>query len=314
MTIGIPKGLLYTKYHTFAETFLQELGAEILVSPDTNQSILDAGVHCCVDDACLPIKVYHGHVDWLKNRCDMMLVTRLISIKKKKYVCPMFCGLIEMIRSGIPDLPVLIDEPVYSIDNKELFRWAQRVGRYVTSRNTCIRSAYESAIRRQRLSDSGIEDHGASLTVALIGHPYIIHDRLLSMDLVRKLHNLGIGIVTEDTISDAAVLSRNKNLFKEPFWYFAARYYGAARELHRRIDGIIYISAFSCGVDSVVIELIKNDMQDIPILVLKIDEHTGEACFDTRIEAYSDMLKRRACFGRYDSTVREHLSCGESSV
>jgi predicted nucleotide-binding protein (sugar kinase/HSP70/actin superfamily) len=29
------------------------------------------------------------------------------------------------------------------------------------------------------------------------------------------------------------------------------------------------------------------------VLVLKIDEQTGEAGFDTRIEAFTDMLERR---------------------
>jgi predicted nucleotide-binding protein (sugar kinase/HSP70/actin superfamily) len=29
------------------------------------------------------------------------------------------------------------------------------------------------------------------------------------------------------------------------------------------------------------------------MMVLKLDEHTGEAGFDTRLDAFSDMLKRR---------------------
>jgi predicted nucleotide-binding protein (sugar kinase/HSP70/actin superfamily) len=53
---GIPHGLLYLKYNAVIESFLQELGAEIVVSPDTNKSILDEGVRCCLDDTCLPMK------------------------------------------------------------------------------------------------------------------------------------------------------------------------------------------------------------------------------------------------------------------
>jgi predicted nucleotide-binding protein (sugar kinase/HSP70/actin superfamily) len=314
MKIGIPNGLLYKKYHVFTETFFQELGAEIMISPDTNRAILDVGVNCCVDDACLPVKVYHGHVSWLKNRCDMILVPRMISIQKKKYVCPMFCGLIEMLRSSIPDLPRLIAEPVYSTGQKELQKWARIVGQRIHASHAQIKYAYQTAINRQKISKTNCEKKNTSITVAMIGHPYIIRDRFLSMDIIRKLHGMGVSVFTEDDVGDAVVMTQVKQLFKEPFWYFAARYYGAAMALRSKVDGVIYISAFSCGIDSVVTELIKDDVQDLPMLVLKIDEHTGEAGFNTRVEAYVDMLKRRAFIGCNDTSVRKHLPCCKSPV
>jgi Uncharacterized protein conserved in bacteria len=59
------------------------------------------------------------------------------------------------------------------------------------------------------------------------------------------------------------------------------------------IDGIIYVSSFACGIDSVVMELIKERIGEFPLLILKIDEQTGEAGFNTRIEAFIDMIERR---------------------
>lgn len=43
MRVGIPKGLLYYKYHPFLNRFFTELGAEIVTSNDTNRDILDEG-------------------------------------------------------------------------------------------------------------------------------------------------------------------------------------------------------------------------------------------------------------------------------
>lgn len=63
--------------------------------------------------------------------------------------------------------------------------------------------------------------------------------------------------------------------------------------LVERLDGIIYVSSFGCGIDSVAIEIIKKDIKDFPFLVLKIDEHTGEAGLDTRLEAFIDLIGRR---------------------
>ena len=62
-----------------------------------------------------------------------------------------------------------------------------------------------------------------------------------------------------------------------------------------KIDGIITLTAFGCGPDSLMIEDIRRKAKQFskPILNLTIDEHTGEAGFITRIEAFIDLIKRR---------------------
>lgn len=56
ITIGIPKGLLYYQYGQLWETFLQYMGANIMVSKNTSKETLDYGA--ALDDVCLPAKVY----------------------------------------------------------------------------------------------------------------------------------------------------------------------------------------------------------------------------------------------------------------
>lgn len=314
MTIGLPKGLMYPKYHVFARTFFEELGVNTVTSPDTNKEILKNGVQTCVDEACLPIKVFHGHTEWLARRCDMMLVPRFMALQKRQLVCPMFCGLIEMVKSSARYLPPLIDTPVYSLEPQSLEKWATDAGSYVTGSKRRISMALERALEKQREHKDGYFQNGYEYLVALIGHSYIIHDHFVNMNLIHKLNALGIGVMTADYVSKKCIDREAGKLFKQPFWYFMRQYYGAAMHLYqkRRIDGIIYVSAFSCGVDSVVSELIKSATQDYPLMVLKIDEHTGEAGFDTRIEAYSDMLGRRLPVGHHISAYGEYLSGSES--
>ncbi len=312
MTIGIPKGLLYSKYHIFAEAFFELLGADIVVSPDTNKAILDAGVKYCVDDACLSIKVYHGHVFWLKDRCDYLLTPRFLSLEKGKSVCPMFCGIIEMMTSSLPGLPRLIDTPILTLDRDDILTWALKAGSVVTKNKKLIKAAFETAIEKQRTYKIEYNDTVYPKKVALIGHTYHIHDRFINMDLINKLHNLNIGIQTAESVEKDSIEEQSAQLYKPLFWYFAREYYGAAVSLYKNhdIDGIIYISAFSCGVDSVVVDLIKHETGSFPFMVLKLDEHTGEAAFDTRLEAFADMLKRRSLHGCYRSAHGQYvLSC-----
>ena len=61
------------------------------------------------------------------------------------------------------------------------------------------------------------------------------------------------------------------------------------------IEGVMTITAFGCGPDSLMIEDIKRKSKNFnkPLLNLTIDEHTGEAGFVTRLEAFCDMLYRK---------------------
>ena len=316
MKIGVPQGLLYAKYHVFAETFLEEIGAEIIVSPDTNKLILDEGVRYCTDEACLPMKVFHGHISWLKDQCDAVLIPRLIGIKEKEYICPMFCGLIEMVSNNIPKLPRLIDTPICSVGGGALPRWAKKTGGAVTEDKNRIKAALQEALQRYGNNKTGFNDEGYPLKICLIGHAYNIYDRFINMDLKNKLNELGIGVMTSEYIDRADIDAEVVKLFKKPFWTFAQEYYGTAVHIvkTRKTDGIIYVSSFSCGIDSVVTELIKSETEDFPFMVLKLDEHTGEAGFDTRIEAFSDMLKRRYCIGTNLSQYGEQRFGDENAL
>lgn len=312
MTVGIPKGLLFCRYGPFFETFFRELGADTVLSGDTSKRILDLGAAHCVDDACLPVKVFHGHVASLKDACDLVLIPRFMRIREREYICPKFCGLPEMVKNSIPGLPAVTTEPIYAQSDRLLYRWARETGKACTKNTVKIRRAFGAALKRQREHRTGIESQGRIGRVALVGHPYNIYDRYVNMNLVQKLNKSGIGVITEECIGEGMIDAQVQKLFKRPFWTFARNAYGFAvhMALGRRVDGIVYVSSFACGIDSVVTELIKLETGDFPYLVLKIDEHTGEAGFDTRIEAFADMFERRSRNGDYLPASGERLSGG----
>lgn len=295
MKVGVPKGLLYYSYHPFLNNFFTELGAEIITSSDTNKEILDDGVKFCVDEACLPVKVFHGHVASIRDKCDMLVIPRIMRLYEGEFICPKFCGLPEMIENSVADMPEVISEPIYATSERKLYTWARAAGGRITKDRNKILAAFNKAREAQRNFKTGINDEEYNIKIALAGHPYNIYDSFINMNLIKKLNKLGAGIITEEFVNRDDMEEQIKKLFKRPFWTFANNSYGFTTHLcqNRDIDGIVYISSFACGIDSIVIELIKDRIGDFPLLVLKIDEHTGEAGVDTRIEAFVDMLERR---------------------
>lgn len=304
--IGIPNGLLFCIYRVFAHTFFSALGAKVIVSPETDKSILDAGVSGCESEACLPVKLFCGHAAWLKDRCDAILVPRLMRVTPRQSVCPMFCGLSELVRKAAGGVR-LIDAPLYALEGRGLSAWARAAGREAGAGRRWA-EAYRQALAAQEAQTAGFRDTGYPHTAALVGHAYNICDRFVNMDLIRKLHALGIGVITHERVAGADIDAQMGSLTKPPFWYFAQRYYGAALHLVRSgsVDGIIYVSAFGCGVDSVVEALIRDAAPETAMMTLKLDEHTGTAGFDTRLEAFADMLQRREKRGDHNTPAGEY--------
>lgn len=311
MRVGIPKGLLYCKYHPFFETFFRGLGAEVINSDNTNKNILNMGVKTCVDEACLPVKIYHGHVASIKDQCDVMVIPRIMQVYKNEYICPKFCGLPELVIHSIPGMPPVTTAPLYMHDAKSIYKWCISAGSMITSSRSKIKHAFELALKAQSNYSTGILNQ-KDITVMLAGHPYVVNDAFLNMDIVNKLTAKGIGIITEEFAPGSVSETQVKKLLKKPFWTFQRNLFGASTAFcqQKKIHGIIYLSSFACGIDSVVIDLIRFHIGDFPMLVIKLDEHTGEAGVDTRLEAFIDMLERRVA---NENNYSSHGQCLYSS-
>ena len=83
--IGIPRGLYYRDYILF-KNFFEGIGCTVLLSAPSNRSIIEDGKKLAVDESCLPFKIYLGHVKYLENKCDYILVPRICNYGKKKRV------------------------------------------------------------------------------------------------------------------------------------------------------------------------------------------------------------------------------------
>lgn len=308
LRIGFPRGLLYYDYYSLWEAFFSTLGLEVVTSPNTNKDILDHGVLNCVDEACLPVKIYHGHVYYLKDKVDYLFIPKYISLSKREYNCPKHLGIADMISSYIDNLPTLIAPKIIIKSKRDLNQSMYSIGRKFTKDHSLIIrackngfSAYnknENIINNDVLSanNNGIyEEEKIKLLIA--GHKYNIMDSFVNMGILDKLTNNGVKMIFEDDISREEIETYSNKLSKRMFWTQGKQIVGSAFSLieNKGIDGIIYLSAFGCGLDSVLIHIIEDKAikNNIPIIVMTFDEQTGEAGFNTRLEAFLDMMNWR---------------------
>jgi predicted nucleotide-binding protein (sugar kinase/HSP70/actin superfamily) len=322
--IGVPHALFYYYHFPLWHAFFTALGAEVEVSPPTNKVILNQGVREAVDEACLPIKVYYGHVLALKNQVDFLFVPRLISVEPKAYICPKFMGLPDMLRATFRDLPRIIDTNINLRQGVEKMAEAfLEIGGFLTRNKRQVASAWEKArevyrryvemleqglrpdraiaqlcgVPEGRRTAQGTEEPGR-WRIGLVGHGYNLYDDYINLGLLGRLSRLGVEVITPDQLPLEVIETEAARLPKRLFWTLGKRIVGSVLHFLGRedIDGIIHVSSFGCGPDSLVGDLVErfsHRSRRMPFLYLTLDEQTGEAGLQTRIEAFIDMLAWR---------------------
>ncbi len=319
--IGIPRAMSYYNNYPFYHGFFQYLGIEVVLSSKTTSKTVSSGSKYVVSDTCLPIKVFVGHVvELLDNGCDTIFIPSLQSTGHKINNCSKVRGLPEIIRNVIKR-PFTMIEPTLDktegIDfNDFCFDAAKQFG--ITDKKL-INNAIENGWRKYnhflRMAKSGISyakalqnaiedkydlkkaDDVKPLSVVIMGHGYNLFDEKISMNLLKKLEKMNIKAYTSLDVSKDESIKAIYQLGEIQYWANELDLTGTAAHfmLNKKIDGIIALSAFGCGPDSLMVEEISFHAKEhkIPMLHLTIDEHTGEAGFVTRLEAFVDMLTRK---------------------
>jgi len=307
MKIGIPRALIYWKRPDFWETFFESLGFEILFSPSTNKEIVEMGVKVSDPETCFSNKVYWGHLFWLAGKCDLIFVPRLKTDNEKLEFCPKFFG--------IPDLAkIIVKTPILTEtfdERKEKFeKTIERLGKKLNKNKKEIKKALNKAFlkemekKEKEKNDLFRKVQLKKSKIVLISHPYNLYDEYVNLRIKEKLEKLGAEVIFIDAVpvslNPLADSSKSSSISMVEFhWEFGKeimekidQLFDLSKYRNFAIDGAIQISSFACGCDAVLKEFIEKKFKQnkIPFLYLIIDEHTGEAGFQTRIEAFIDTL------------------------
>lgn len=310
MKIGIPGGLLFSRYEqeirSFFHALQQSRNVEIEYSVETSGEILDLGVRFCVDEACLPIKVFCGHAAKLAETCDAVVIPRILRCEDGSSICPKFSGLPELAARACQGKTMAFTRPLAFDRPGQVLRKVVASGKELGIPAGTIRKAFRAGVAAGRnkaktYSYADGEFGEGRLKILLLGHPYHVHDSFANRDILKKLNRLGADVIPGETLDFKSKPSVWDDWMKTPYWNFlrencqaaALAANGASLAEKNRIDGVIYLSSFGCGTDAFTLEFVKELLPDIPLLAVKLDEQTGEAGLDTRLEAFCELLERR---------------------
>ncbi|MGN0414411.1 MAG: acyl-CoA dehydratase activase-related protein [Agathobacter sp.] len=296
--IGLPHALLYSRYHILWSSFFSSLGMEIIESGPTNKEILLSGSNTAIDETCLSAKLYLGHVQSLIGACDYVLVPRISNLGRQQNMCTRFESIYDLVcgtyRNSEQNFLCYNVDVLHKYTEENAFL---SMGADLGFCKKDVKEAYKKAkkeeeehLRRQLTAEEALyKKTGTKIMIA--AHSYIIEDEYLGKPIMNYLKELG-------TIPIRAYIADQKETLKQSLKVSPTMKWEWSREItgniyiHRnQIDGILLISAFPCGPDSMVNEIISRKFSPIPVLSLVLDSQSGMAGIETRLESFVDILR-----------------------
>lgn len=296
--IGIPRSFLYYRNYILWKNFFEIIGCNIVLSPNTDSDIVKVGSKLSVDESCLPSKIYLGHINYLIDKCDYVLIPRIYSYGRKKRVCVKFNGIYDVVNNIFPDIKILD----YNIDNLkfkyELFGFI-KMGLKLNGNIFRIIYAYiigkikEYKYNKTLILKQDKVMRSNRLKVLIVSHPYIVYDKYLSSNIINYLKDEDIDILYSDRMDRKESIYYAEEESNTLYFLYSKENIGSAFYYKDIVDGIIFLSSFPCGVDSLVNELVIRKIDNVPCINIILDDSTSTGGLYTRLESFVDIIKAR---------------------
>lgn len=296
MTIGIPRSLFYYHEGEIWISFFKSLNINYIISEETTSKTMSLGNKYASDEMCLSMKNYIGHVASLIGKCEYILVPRIDNYGRNNQTCTNFLLCYDLIRNLFP-----INLITYNInlENKETEEKAYiEVGNKLGFSSEESLAAYHNAItnfvfqREKRILKNIDKLNSKKIKILFVSHPYNTYDEFIGKPILKVLEKLNVEIIYSDLFHFDITNELSKKLSETLYFKHNKDLIGSIALCESKVDGIIFLSSFPCGPDSIVNELVMRRIKK-PYLNLIVDDLDSQVGFETRIESFIDILERR---------------------
>jgi predicted CoA-substrate-specific enzyme activase len=311
--IGIPLALLNFSHLPMWRRFFGELGVRVVLSRPTHEGTLAIAEDFIGSDYCYPVKLAHGHVRELvqDKNLDHIFLPYMTQAEghddgfKRSVFCPYnisFPSLAKM--SGLADaegkdiISCVINFQQGDDINVKNLHDALHGAFGVTPSD--VKKAWTKAKDEQRRFGEALVREGSEYLkrmrdiggkgLVILGRPYNTCDFGSNLNLPRKIADMGLFVFPVDMLplKDTRIEKRYDNMY----WRFGRKILQAATMVASTPDLFaVYLTNFGCGPDSFLQTYVERVLRGKPMLMLELDEHSADAGYMTRLEAFRDVIK-----------------------
>jgi predicted CoA-substrate-specific enzyme activase len=310
-TIGINKSFMVNACYPLYHSFFTELGLRVVISgtPDPG------GIDRRRAPFCYPADLSHGFMeDLLRKQPHYLFLPQVKAL---------YTGKVHPRRSST--CPILQGEPYYlasAFKDHETFRELRRKGRilrpvidfsggFEAAEEVFVRTAgsmgygkgkaaaaFRKAVDGQNRASvemkkagleilRALEGDRAKQAVVLFGRSYNALVPEANMGIPNKFASRGLPVLPHDFLPLA-----EEPLPDDMYWSTGQLILRGASYVRKHPQLFAcFITNFSCGPDSFLLEYFRHLMGRKPFLILELDSHVADAGLETRIEAFLDIVR-----------------------
>jgi len=294
----------------FWQAFALGLGIDIELCCPTEAAIRQELSHIGTGEFCYPIKVSMAATQVILKEHPGAKVLMPFLIKEEKdaaieprsLYCPFITAMPGFYGSEVYSLTVDFGASAWS-QAREIRRFMRSAGIEPVPVRRLIKAVVEGrrALEKNRqavlvqgrqvLESIGPDEN----VIVLLGRPYNLYHRILNLGIPELMESLGYRVIPMDILPDEATNADVCARFPDMYWFQGQRILKKALTIakHPRYFPVL-LSNFSCGPDSFILSYFEELAKDKPYLILELDEHGSATGYQTRIEAFLDMVAHSA--------------------
>ena len=294
--IGLPRLGIYSK---IIRQFFEGLGCQVVQPSKVSQEIIKLGVMNSADMMCYPYKVTLGQEIWaLEHEATNLVMFSTHGRCRFKH----YHQLQEQTLRGLG-----YNFTMHTISVRSFLPELMRITNASPPR--LVKALLRALSQIKEADHKAYDGHNHPLRIGIVGEVYTMWESDINFDLVRKLQRMGVAVDVSVTlyhfIKKALKLhllakgqekAEGKRLLKEKIGgHGFESIYNTIWYAKNGFDGVIHLMPLSCMPESTVEVLLDQvaSKYNVPLYRFPIDENNFEAGFNTRLETFVSMLKRR---------------------
>ncbi|HBY57005.1 MAG TPA: hypothetical protein DEG96_04000 [Candidatus Atribacteria bacterium] len=317
MKVGIPRGLLFNDFSPLFIPFFKYLGMKTVVSDETTRKIINRDLEIVPAEYCFPTKVAYGHVENLLKKLeedDFIFIPHIANTGeptgnyKYSVTCPWTQSAPDIMKSA----PKLIEEGLNVeklISPSLFFDWGLKhiedqmkkaVAKMGYSTKN-VRAALQEGLINKKKFDKKIEEKTKEVfdsikryknnepAFLVMARPYTAYDANVNNDIVNKILDAGYLAIPLE-LAPIGTIDISTEIPKM-YWIQGQKKLAAIELLNKNKNLFgIDVTYFACGPDTQINQQMRCRTQK-PFLTVEMDEHTGDAGIDTRLQAFFNTVK-----------------------
>ncbi len=300
--VGIPVSLYSSTAYPLYSHFFTNLGLRVIKGSEADPE----GMEEAASSFCLPVLQSHGFVKALiRQEPDFIFIPHVKNAYLKEggdinCTCPLVQGEPYYLRAAFhEELEQKLLTCVLDFRQPGKLREAfVHIGIRLGFSNEKSSEAFDlawlvfMALHREmnELGQQQLAEMDKNETaIVMFGRSYNAFTRLGNMGIPRKFSSRGHRVIPFDFLT----LGENGSTPVEKMYWASGQGILQAARMVRENPNLfgVYITNFSCGPDSFILERFRNIMGQKPFLTLELDAHTADAGVDTRVEAFLDVVR-----------------------